>query len=116
MDGNKRDRMLRRKNALWSERSSWDSHWQDIATYQMPRAGRFIDTDVNKGGRKQNAIYDNTAIFAHRTLASGMMSGMTSPARPWFRLGLSDKDLMEYAPVREWLFTVADMMRAVFYA
>jgi hypothetical protein len=116
MDGSKRDRMLRRKNALWTERSSWDSHWQDIASTQMPRAGRFIDSDVNQGKKKQNAIYDNTAIFAHRTLASGMMSGMTSPARPWFRLGLSDKDLMEYAPVKEWLFGVADMMRAIFYA
>ena len=116
MDDNKRDRMLRRKTALWNERASWDSHWKEIAQYQMPRAGRFIDTDVNRGTRNHNSIYDNTAIFAHRTLASGMMSGMTSPARPWFRLGLSDKDLMEYAPVRDWLFEVADMMRAVFYA
>ena len=110
----KRKRMLERKQALWSERSSWDSHWKDIASYQMPRAGRFLTTDTNKGGNKQQSIYDNTAIFAHRTLAAGMMSGMTSPARPWFRLGLSDKDLMEYAPVRDWLFQVADMMRAIF--
>jgi Bacteriophage head to tail connecting protein len=110
----KRSRLLTRKQALWNERSSWDSHWRDIATYQMPRAGRFISTDVNKGGKQQQSIYDNTAIFAHRTLAAGMMSGMTSPARPWFRLGLSDKDLMEYAPVRDWLFQVADTMRAIF--
>jgi hypothetical protein len=116
MDGNKREQMLRRKNALWNERSSWDSHWMDIASTQMPRAGRFVDSDVNRGNKKQNSIHDNTAIFAHRTLASGMMSGMTSPARPWFRLGLSDKDLTEYAPVRDWLFQTADMMRAVFYA
>jgi hypothetical protein len=112
----KRDRALRRKNALWAERSSWDAHWRDIATYQMPRAGRFIESDVNKGAKKHNSIYDNTAVFAHRTLAAGMMSGMTSPARPWFRLGLADKDLMEYAPVRDWLYKVADMMRAVFAA
>jgi hypothetical protein len=116
MDGDKRERMLRRKNALWSERSSWDTHWQDIAATQLPRAGRFIDTDVNRGNKRHNAIYDNTPIFAHRTLASGMMSGMTSPARPWFRLGLSDKDLMEYGPIKEWLFATADLMRAIFYA
>lgn len=110
----KRSRILTRKNALWNERASWDSHWRDIATYQMPRAGRFIQTETNDGRRKTNSILDNTAVFAHRTLAAGMMSGMTSPARPWFRLGLSDKDLMEYAPVRDWLFQVADMMRQVF--
>lgn len=112
----KRDILLRRKTALWAERSSWDSHWRDIATYQMPRAGRFIETDANKGHRKHQAIYDNTAIFAHRTLASGMMSGTTSPARPWFRLGLSDKDLMEFEPVRQWLHQVTEMMLAVFAA
>lgn len=112
----RRQRALRRKAALWTERSSWDSHWREVAQYQMPRAGRFIETDANKGGKKHQSIYDNTAIFAHRTLASGMMSGTTSPARPWFRLGLSDKDLMEYAPVRDWLYKVADMMRAIFAA
>ena len=112
----KRKRALQRQQALWSERSSWDSHWREIAQYQMPRAGRFIETDVNKGEKRHNNIYDNTAVFAHRTLAAGMMSGMTSPARPWFRLGLSDKDLMEYAPVRDWLFKVGDMMRAIFSA
>jgi hypothetical protein len=110
----KRLQMLKRKAALWSERSSWDSHWRDIAGCQMPRAGRFIVNDANKGGNKHQAIYDNTAIFAHRTLAAGMMSGMTSPARPWFRLGLADTDLMEYAPVRDWLFRTADLMRRVF--
>lgn len=112
----KRNRLLKRKTALWSERASWDSHWQEIATYQLPRAGRFQTTDTNKGDKRFNSIYDSTAIFAHRTLAAGMMSGMTSPARPWFRLALSDKDLMEYAPVRDWLFSVSGMMRAVFYA
>ena len=110
----KRTRMLTRKNALWTERSSWDSHWRDIATYQMPRAGRFIASDVNKGGNKTQSILDNTAVFAHRTLAAGMMSGMTSPARPWFRLGLPDKDLMEYAPVRDWLFQTGEIMRRIF--
>ena len=109
-----RQRKLTRKQALWSERASFDSHWRDIAQYQMPRGGRFQVTDVNKGDRRHNTIYDNTAIFAHRTLAAGMMSGMTSPARPWFRLGIADKDLMEAGPVRDWLYTVQQSMLRVF--
>lgn len=112
----KRSRLLKRKGALWTERASWDSHWRELAQYQLPRAGRFTESETNQGGKKTNSIYDNTAIFAHRTLAAGMMSGMTSPARPWFRLGLSDKDLMEYAPVRDWLYAVAEKMRAIFHA
>jgi len=111
-----RKRLLERKTALWTERSSWIAHYQDIAKYQFPRAGRFTTSDVNKGGKKHNDIYDNTAVFAHRTLVAGMMSGMTSPARPWFRLGLQDKDLMEYGAVKQWLHNVAELMRAIFSA
>lgn len=111
-----RKRKLERKTAMWSERSSWDAHWQDIAQYQMPRGGLFSAGDVNKGDKKHRLIHDNTAIFAHRTLAAGMMSGMTSPARPWFRLGLADKDLQESGPVKQWLHDVATMMRNVFAA
>lgn len=108
--------ILRRFNALWTERSSWDAHWREIAAYSFPRASRFLQSDVNRGTKKHNLIHDNTAIFALRTLAAGMMSGMTSPARPWFRLALRDRDLMEYGPVKAWLHAVAEKMRAVFSA
>jgi hypothetical protein len=111
-----RARLMRRQASLWTERSSWDTHWQEIATYQMPRGGRFFTSDTNRGQKKHNNIYDNTAIFAHRTLAAGMMSGMTSPARPWFQLGLQDKDMMEHGPVKQWLHLVGEIMRAVFNA
>jgi hypothetical protein len=42
------------------------------------------------------------------------MAGMTSPARPWFRLGISDRDLMESAHVKAWLHKVTTLMREVF--
>ena len=117
MDGdNKRNRLMRRKTAMWTERASWDSHWREIATLQMPRGSRFVVTDANKGIKRHQNIYDNTPIFAHRTLAAGMMSGMTSPARPWFRLGLRDKDLEEAPAVRQYLHDVTQTMRSVFAA
>lgn len=109
-----RRRKWTRKQALWTERSSFDSHWQEIAAHNFPRGGRFFVSDTNKGNKRHNSIYDNTPIFALRTLAAGMMSGMTSPARPWFRLGLRDKDLMDRAPVKEWLHNVAELMRSIF--
>jgi hypothetical protein len=30
-------RMLQRKNSLWNDRSSYDSHAQDIADFLLPR-------------------------------------------------------------------------------
>lgn len=116
MSEGKRTRLLRRKTALWTERSSWDSLWRDIAIYQFPEASRFIYTDANKGYNKHGNIYDNTAVFARRTFSAGMMSGMTSPARPWFRMALHDKDLMEFGSIKEWLHTATTVMQAIFSA
>ncbi len=111
-----KERKLARVNAMWTERSSWDPHWREISEYQQPRAGRFVVSDRNKGDKRANKIYDNTAIFAQRTLSAGMMSGMTSPARPWFKTALADKDLMEYQPVKAWLHRVSSLLRDVFAA
>jgi len=109
-----RQRVLQRKGALWQERSSWLMHWREISEYQQPRLGRYMVTDVNKGWKRHNSIYDNTALKASRTLAAGMMSGMTSPARPWFKMELADKDLMEYGPVKSWLYQVTNLLRDIF--
>lgn len=111
-----RDRLLRRKTALWTERSSWDPHWRDIAMYQFPTATRFVVTDANKGYKKHQHIYDSTALFAHRTYAAGMMSGMTSPARPWFRMSLKDRDLMEKGVVKAYLHQATEVARSIFAA
>jgi hypothetical protein len=112
--GNKRQRILARKSALWTERSTWITHWREISDYQQPRAGRFFVTDRNKGDKRANYIIDNTAVFGARTLAAGLMSGVTSPARPWFRLEIQDRDLMESGPVKDWLHNTAVLLRAIF--
>ena len=111
-----RRRLLIRQSSLQLERSSWLGQYMDCSRYVLPRAGRFTSTDVNRGTKKNQNIIDSAGTFALRTLAAGMMSGMTSPARPWFRLALADKDLMEHGPVKQWLHDVAELMRAVFAA
>ena len=96
----------RRWQALKTERASWQPHWADISRYLLPRNGRYFVSDRNKGWPRHNAIYDSTASRALRVLAAGMMSGMTSPSRPWFRLAVSDPALSAYPPVKTWLFAV----------
>lgn len=109
-----RDRVFTRWGALKSERASWFAHWQELSQYLLPRAGRFFVNDRNNGTRRHNKIYDNTGLRAVTVLGAGMMAGMTSPARPWFRLATSDKELNGYAPVKQWLADVTQIMRDVF--
>lgn len=110
-----RDKYQQRWSALKTERSSFDAGWRELSEYFLPRSSRFTSSDRNKGDKsKFNKIYDSTGTKALRTLAAGMMSGMSSPARPWFRLATSDTELMEYAPVKWWLNEVTKQMRMVF--
>ena len=109
-----RPKYLARWGYLKTERASWFTHWQEISTRLLPRAGRFFVQDRNKGNKRHNQIYDSTATQALSVLAAGMMSGMTSPARPWFRLTTGDDDLDAYPPVKVWLDQVSRLMLKIF--
>ena len=95
---------------LENERSTFLSHWRECANYILPRRSRFYTTDVNRGDRRNQNIIDSTATLAARTLQSGMMSGLTSPARPWFRLTTPDPGLAEFGAVKGWLDIVTRRM------
>lgn len=91
---------------LENSRFDWEEQWKAIAEYIVPRKGWFTGQPVSGGsyGRARNGkIIDGTATRAVRVLAAGMQGGLTSPARPWFRLRLTDRELMEFGPVRVWL-------------
>lgn len=106
--------LMQRWGQLKQERASWVPHWQEISDYLLPRSGRFFTQDRNRGEKRHNNIYDSTGTRALRTLAAGMMSNMTSPARPWFRLTTSDPDLDESSNVKIWLSDVTRLMQMVF--
>lgn len=96
----------RRLAALERERASWFAHWQELSRHILPRRGRFLVTpnQGDRGAKLNNAILDEAGTFAARTFAAGMMSGITSPARPWFRFTLGNRDpRRESQAVRAWL-------------
>jgi hypothetical protein len=99
---------------LKQERTSWVPHWREISTYLLPRNGRYILQDRNRGERKHNAIFDSTGGGALDTLAAGLMAGMTSPARPWLRFVTRDRALMKSQPVKIWLKECAEIVLLIF--
>lgn len=96
------------------ERTSFQSHWQELSDYVAPRRSRINISDTNRGDKKNQNIIDSTASIALRTLRSGMMSGVTSPARPWFKLTVADPDLAEIGQVKRWLDIVGYRMTSAF--
>jgi hypothetical protein len=110
----KRGSIFLRWKRLEDDRSSWRSHWIEISDHLIPRRGRYLLESQNSKGRKRsNKIVDNTGGQALRTLSAGMMSGMTSPARPWFRLQTPDPELMESGGVKDWLSQVERILRHI---
>ena len=109
-----RQRKLARWGALKLERSTWDTRWREISEVLLPFSGRFTSTDRNRGDKSFNSILDSTATRANEILSAGLMAGMTSPARPWFRLAVTDEDAMENGNVKKWLNDLTQLMRNIF--
>lgn len=109
-----KERLLKQLAQLKSERTSFESHWRDLSDFINPRGSRFLTSDVNRDDRRNTKIIDPTGSMAQRILSSGMMSGITSPARPWFKLATPDPDMMDYGPVKVWLEVVQRRMNEVF--
>lgn len=109
-----KERLNKQFAQLESERQSFEPHWRELSDYINPRGSRFLTSEVNRNDRRNTRIIDSTGTMAARTLASGMMSGITSPARPWFRLATPDPEMMDYGPVKLWLEAVQNRMNDMF--
>jgi hypothetical protein len=94
------------KRQLEANRQPWESLWQQIAGYILPRKGRFAGETHEAASARNALILDGAAQKALRILSAGMQGGLTSPARPWFRLGLPDPDMETFGPVKNWLDSV----------
>lgn len=110
----KRERLEQLRTSLLQQRSSFDAHWRELGDWMLPRRTRFWSGDRNRGDKRNQNIIDSTARFSARTLQSGLHAGLTSPARPWFKLTTPDPDLAEFKPVKEWLSQVTTRMQVIF--
>ncbi|HEJ7039353.1 TPA: phage tail protein [Serratia liquefaciens] len=97
---------------LITARSSYDSHWKELSDFILPNCGRFLTADAGRNKRNSKVV-DPTGGLASRTLESGMLSGITSPTRPWFSLNTPNKQLMDSWPVKMWLSQVVELMNDV---
>jgi len=104
----------RRASSIRTDRESWIPDWKDIRDYMLPYYGRFIGDTPNDGKRKDHKIIQDVAKYSLKVLSAGLLSGLTSPSRPWFKLGVTDPALMDMSNVCRWLDEVEKRMYAVF--
>ncbi len=96
-----------------TERQSFISHYAELQQFIAPRRGRFFQQDVNKGGKRHQAIINSVGTQALRAATSGMLQGTMSPSRPWFMIESFNPDLMESQRVREWFYKTEIIIRTI---
>lgn len=101
--------------ALRKDRLPWWTVWRELADYYIPK--RYIwlmsPNERTRYLTKNGTILDPTGTNAGRVLAAGMMNGVTSPSRPWFKLRLRGfQDNMSPA-ARNWLDETERRMQLV---
>lgn len=89
-------------SSLKQIRLDYEYDLKEMAKYFAPNLVLIDDTTKTKRSKWSNII-NNTCLYSSRIMASGMQSGLTSPARPWVKIGIEDWDLSENAEVRAWL-------------
>jgi hypothetical protein len=107
---------LSRLKHLSGDQREWRAHWQELVEFIAPRYGKFLEEGDREhtGEKRHGSIIEQTATRALRILSAGMQGGLTSPARPWFRLGFADEALNEWGPVKQWLYDSEKRMYNVF--
>lgn len=116
-DNSLQSQLRQRISSLKEVRDEYLDEWRDDADFvlgYMPRPLVKSDGGDRKIRERNEFLMNEQALWANNVLASGMMAGITSPARKWFELTTPDQEMMEYAPVKNWLSRVEERMMMIF--
>lgn len=102
--------------------SWWMQNYSDLAEFILPRRSIWLTQSAGgiptpnnmlRGREINKSIVDPTGTYAARICTGGLVSGLVSPSRPWFKLvaGLRRKELD--ADARRWVDETEDRMYSV---
>lgn len=98
--------------------SPFEPVFKDISNYILPARGQYLEgrTDQNVSNilGRYNNILDPTATRAASIAAAMMQGGLADSTTRWFGIGLMDKSLERFGPVRTYLSAVENLMYDVF--
>lgn len=91
----KRGHYVKRWAGLKNERDQWMPTYEQCADYVLPYIGLRYENETStnaarrpKRSRRMPVIINNKHVIAARTLINGLAGGLTSPSRPWIKLGV----------------------------
>jgi hypothetical protein len=106
-----------RLSGMRVNRYSWWTHWREVADFELPRRYKWLITpnQMARGSPINQHILDSTGTLAARNLASGLVSGKSSPTRPWFKLKIGRLDSTQTSPISLWLAECERLLALIFH-
>lgn len=111
-----RQQMAGRIEGARADRLSWWTHWASLSEVYMPRRYKWFITpnQYNRGSQQNGFIVNPIGVSSARNCSAGMLSGMASPLRPWFKLSTGIPALDDSYAVKIWLSQVEAQLYRIF--
>ena len=105
--------LKRRFDKLKTNRQNWETHWQEVADYMLPRKADVTKTR-SKGDKRTELIFDSSPLQSVDLLAASLHGMLTNPSTPWFTLRYKDVELENDDEAKLWLESATDAMYVAF--
>ena len=105
--------LKRRFDKLKANRQNWETHWQEVADYMLPRKADVTKTR-SKGDKRTELIFDSSPLQSVDLLAASLHGMLTNPSTPWFTLRYKDQEIENDDEAKLWLESATDAMYVAF--
>ncbi len=107
-------RLIRLFESLKGDRFNWDSYWDELSAFIVPKKNNVYGERVSGDRRTQDILFDSTSIHSNELLASALHSMLTSPTSVWFGLTTGNDAIDSKDENRKWLDDTIRRMILVF--
>jgi hypothetical protein len=103
--------IVKRADALESQRKTLENTYQIIEKYVRPFSGEFFKpmNSEHEVDWRRREIYDSTAIVSADLLAGQIHANLVSPAVKWFNFDFRDSEMQRDTEAQKWLDGLEDM-------
>lgn len=106
--------LLGRTQQIKSNRSNFETLWQQCASYLLPRKSDIIETKT-KGQSQMAKVFESSPIADAQELSILLHGILTNPTSKWFGIETMDPDLNAKTSVSKWLSEARDIMFSKMY-
>lgn len=105
------DRVLMRHAELSAQRATWETLWEDIAKFVMPRKAGLFTKESQPSVEDETLLFDGTAVRANMILANGQLAWMTPMESRWFSMD-PPKEMESEDEIEQWFQRCTEVVQA----